>query len=189
MRFALGELLLVLVFAALARPAGGVAKIQNVADAKVTDPCAVVPVPVSAALARTPTWSLLHVDNLQADDSALWNARRPQACPGFAPADLGVGSGFAYAIALIRTTRQGNEEEVILLIPTGDQIEQRMLAKPHPVSNPAVVWRAEPGRTRAWDGGPTINVAHDSIIVETIETTAEQFFFVRGRMRRVVTSD
>jgi len=159
------------------------------AHAKAADPCAVVPPAVSAAVSREPGWTLLRLKDLEAGDRAIWHAHKPKACPGFAAARLGVGSGLAFAIALIRTTAHRREEEVILLIPKGRHIQRRFLYRPYPVGNAEVVWRYPPGPTRAWDGGPTIKVAHDSIIVEEIESRTVQFYFVRGRMRSVVTSD
>ena len=154
-----------------------------------TDPCAASPALVAAAVAREPGWSPVRLNDLVADDLALWKADRPDACPGFASARLGVGTGPAFAIALLRTSSRGAEEKVLLLIPEGDRVQERLLARPHTITHPEVVWRTGPGQTRAWDGGPTIDVAHDSIIWEAIEARAQQFFFVGGQLRSVVTSN
>jgi hypothetical protein len=57
------------------------------------------------------------------------------------------------------------------------------------VGNPVVIWRTSPGRYRAWDGGPNIRVPHDSVVVETLEASAEQYYFVGRRLRSIVTSN
>ena len=172
---------------AVLNASGGAA--QSSDRSAVADPCIALPEPVDAFVARAYGWSMLRLKDLNSDDRALWNASRPNVCPGFASAKMGMGSSPAYAVALLRKTQRGTEEQVVLLIRDKGHVQENILIKPHTVSNPAVVWRVGPGKTRAWDGGPTIDVAYDSIIVETIEATAKQFFFVRGRLRTVVTSD
>jgi len=76
------------------------------------------------------------------------------------------------------------------MVPKGPRDSTHfVLAKPWQVANPAVVWRAPPGKTREWDGGPTLRVENDSIVIEVMEAYAEQFFFTRGRLKSVVISN
>ena len=153
------------------------------------DQCEALPLPDATAVAEAPGWSLLRLDRLEANDRSLWNARRPEACPGFTDARLSGAAGPSYAIALVRLSSQRTQEEVILLFADGVGFRRYLLAEPHSVANPAVVWRTGPGEIRAWDGGRSIRLTYDSIILETIEATARQFYFVRGQMRSVITSE
>ena len=92
MRSSLPALVLILSTLALATQAGGAPNTNRPTQANAADPCAAVPAPISAAIASEPAWSRLRLNTLQADDRKLWNAARPDVCPGFVAARLGVGT-------------------------------------------------------------------------------------------------
>jgi hypothetical protein len=136
-----------------------------------------------------PGWQLLRLDDLGPDDQQLWATYRPHTCPGYAVARMGAGSEPSYAVALIQKGPAGTREKVVLLVPQGTRSVTHVLAKPLFVGNPAVVWRAGPGRYHAWDGGPSIGVPHDAVVVETLEASAELHYLVGDRLKSIVTSN
>jgi len=131
-------------------------------------------------------WRLLTRADLETYDKTLWISSHGAACPGFAVARMGGGAP-AYAIALFRQRGGRLEETVRLRLPGA--MNNRVLLPVTPVPYPLVVWRLGPGPTQAWDGGPTIRVAHDSIIIEQMEASSTQVFLSRGRLRIIRTSD
>jgi len=164
----------------LAAMASGLAS----AAAAAPDPCAHPPAAVQGMLKDG--WRLLTLVDLEPDDRALWAATHAPACPGFAVARMDGGGAPAYAVALLRA-RGGRVEETVRLRLPGFAVDRVLMAPA--IDSRIVVWRAGPGPTRAWDGGPTVRVAHDSVIVELMEASATQYFLSRGRLRSIQTSD
>ena len=152
-----------------------------------TDTCRSPPAPVVAAIETG--WSLLRLKDLNPDDQKLWLSARPEACPGYAAANMGAGSGPSYIVALIDKRTADTREKVVLLIPHGNSFAKRTLTKPTKVGNPAVVWRAPPGKYHRWDESRSITVRSDSVVLETIEASAVQYYVVGGRLRSLITSD
>lgn len=151
------------------------------------DACNNPPAHVTAAI--QPGWVLLRLGDLNPDDRRFWITARPQVCPGYAAAIMEKGSQPAYAVATLRRRADRIEEQVVLIVPKRADVVVHQLAMPRTVGNPAVVWRVAPGKTRAWDGSRTMNIRYDSVVVETIESAAEQFYFAGGRLKSIVTSN
>ena len=151
------------------------------------DACSKAPAPVTAAV--EPGWALLRLEDLNSDDQKLWLGARPRSCPGYAAANMGAGSGPSYIVALIDKRTAKAREKVVLLVPNETAFAKHTLAKPAPVGNPAVVWRAPPGKYHEWDASHSITIRNDSVVLETMETSAVQYYFDGGRLRSLTTSD
>jgi hypothetical protein len=152
-----------------------------------TDTCNNPPAELLAAI--EPGWSLLRLSDLNTDDQRLWLEVRPKSCPGYAAARMRTGSGPSYIVALIDKRTAKPREQVLLLVPHGKSFVRLTLAKPTEVANPAVVWRGPPGKYHEWDGSRSIAIRNDSVVLETMEASAVLYYFARGRLQTLTTSD
>ncbi len=160
------------------------------ANAANADPCSNLPPAVSAYLGAKPQWVLVRVTNLNADDRKLWKDAHGAKCPGLAIADFEGRGRLSYGLALLRHDRRGDEEKFVILHQRAKGISIMVVFPPYRPGNPDVVWRAPPGRTQAWDDDTkTILVPHDSVIFETLEAAAQQFYFKNDHLLKIQTSD
>lgn len=149
------------------------------------DPCAKVPAAARAYLNAHPGWNILRLADLDADDQSLWRQYRKGSCPGLAEVDLdGSGNKFV-GLALIRKGATGTERIVVVRAGVASHTLYDNF-----VGRYSVIWRAAPGITWEWDDRKhKIHIPHDSLVVETIEAGAQQFYLKDGGYHYVQTSD
>jgi hypothetical protein len=134
---------------------------------------------VQQYLSSQPGWSVVDIKDLISDDQKLWAQHRGTSCPGIAIAKLDDSGRQAYAIALLDRAGDRLNEKVVVLLPRSARLSPRTLITAHKVDTPSVIWRAPPGDYRDWEGGPTIHVPTDSIVVEKMESNA-MLYYLRG---------
>ena len=154
------------------------------------DPCTSIPDVARDYLKAHPEWSILKTSNLIDDDKQLWRQYHKAVCPGLAEVDLD-GSGKRFiGLALIRTTKSAQEERVIIVRTAHGKLETRTIYSDFKVPPYTVIWRAPPGVTWEWDQPDRkIHLPYDSLIAETLESAAQQFYLKNGKLVYVQTSD
>jgi hypothetical protein len=157
--------------------------------AAATAPCA-PPSPVAAYLKAHPGWRILDMPDLVSDDQQLWRENHKGLCPGLARVVVEDGGGVSFALALIRP-RGGKifEQVVVLRALPGGTFQPVMLVAPDEGAG-IVVWRTPPDKFTDWYGtGQAVVLRHDGIVWEKMEAAAQVFYFVRGKVRMIQTSD
>jgi len=154
------------------------------------DSCANVPDIAKAYLNAHPGWRILRVADLYSDDQHLWRQYHKGKCPGLAEVDLD-GSGTMFVgLALIRPDKSAAQERIVVVRAGPKEIETQTLYRDFEVTTHTVIWRAPPGITWQWDEpNKKIRIANDSLIVETMESSAQQFYLKNGKLAYIQTSD
>ena len=133
-------------------------------------------------------WSIIERSDLPDDDKKLWEEHHAGLCPGIAVVDLD-GQGWSYALALLRKSRSGTVEKLVLFKRTGSHLRQIQIRGAFKVVSPFVVWKAAPGIFFDQGTGVRVRIAHDSIIYEKMESTSTQFYASRSGIRSLLVSN
>jgi len=163
------------------------AALAGVAPALAADPCTQAPGPVAGYLKAHPDWRMMQLTDLDEVNRADWLKAHPGACPGFAAARLEAGTGTSYAIALIRGAGAARRQQVVAVRPGVSHPE--VLVAPFTPDVPTVVWRTPPGRAHDELRHVDVAVPSDSFIVQSLESSATQFYVRGGQFRQVALSD
>jgi len=140
------------------------------------------PAPVAAYLKAHPGWRILTLADLNKDQQMQWNEAHKAFCPGMAEVVVDATGAKSYALALL--DKAGKQEQLVLLHGS----KPILLEEPSP-STGVVVWRAPPGKYDDPSTGKKIAIATDSIMYELFESAAEQFYLVKGKVRRLQAGD
>ena len=140
------------------------------------------PAPVAAYLKAHPGWRILTLADLNKDQQMQWNEAHKAFCPGMAEVVVDAAGQKSYALALL--DKAGKQEQLVLL-RDGKPL---VLEEPSP-STGLVVWRAAPGKYDDPATGRKIAIATDSIMYELFESGAEQFYLVKGKVKRLQAGD
>jgi hypothetical protein len=140
------------------------------------------PAPVAAYLKAHPGWRILTLADLNNDQKMQWNEAHKPFCPGMAEVVVDAPGHKSYALALL--DKAGTQEQLVLL-RDGKPL---VLEEPSP-STGLVVWRAAPGKYDDPATGRKVSIATDSIMYELFESGAEQFYLVKGKVRRLQAGD
>lgn len=140
--------------------------------AQAAPDCAPPPA-VAAYLKAHPGWTPLTLADLNADQQALWNEAHKDACPGWTAVVLDRSKETSYALALLSADRK--LEQWVLL--------KGAAAKPSVIEPPSqstgiVVWR-KPKAASGFDG----------FVYELFESASQEFYFVKGKIRKVQGGD
>jgi hypothetical protein len=152
-------------------------------------PCTNLPRIVVNYLQRHPGWTLVTTNDLEDEDKKLWTRNNRGLCPGMAIADLNGSGRKSYVLALRRRSNGVTQEKVILLGSDTRYLQERILAPPDRADVVLVVWRASRGKYYSYETNRYFRVPHDSIIYEDIGSSTIVYYFVRGKLRSVQTSD
>jgi hypothetical protein len=151
---------------------------------QATAQCEKPPQPVADYLKAHPGWVLLTRADLSADHQPMWDKDHKGLCPGMAEVALDSTGEKSYALALLKHDKSGTLEQLVLLKGGNKTV----LEAPSP-SGSVVVWRAPPGKYPNPETGKDIAIANDSIMYEMYEAAAEQFYFVKGKLRKLQAGD
>src|SRR5690348_1579607 len=140
------------------------------------------PAQVAAYLKAHPGWRILTLADLNNDQKMQWNEAHKAFCPGMAEVVVDAPGHKSYALALL--DKAGTQEQLVLL-RDGKPL---VLEEPSP-STGLVVWRAAPGKYDDPATGRKVSIATDSIMYELFESGAEQFYLVKGKVKRLQAGD
>jgi hypothetical protein len=157
--------------------------------AVASTPCANLPAIVDGYLRRHPGWTLVSTGDLVDEDKRLWARYHRGFCPGIAVADLMGDANKWYGLALRHRANGTSLEQLVLIGPNRKNQTERTLAGPYKGDSVLVVWRARRGRYYSYETNRYFFVPHDSIIYELMESSTITYYFARGKLRSVQTSD
>ena len=146
--------------------------------------CDNVPAKVAAYVATRPGWHVIHLADLGSDDQALWSRYRGDACPGFARADLQGKGRWSYGLSLSK----GSDTQSIILYDDGNTMREKVLPADAGVVR-HVVHAAPPGPTSRFGIPKHIDIPHESLVFEVLESSAVQYYWRNGRLVDITISD
>jgi hypothetical protein len=133
-------------------------------------------------------WTILQPQDLPIGDLKIWKNAHPGQCPGVAVGNFFPKADTSFLVALIQGTDPKNlQEKVLLLNQKKDRSETIVIVSPTLVNTPSVVWKLPPGHYAGIDGTKAA-ISRDSFVVQTINSTAEQFYYQGSRLRSFVIS-
>jgi len=154
------------------------------ADAPCTNP----PSDVADYLRTHHGWKILQVGDLVSDDQALWNQYHRGQCPGMTLVDFD-GSGEKFlALALLSHSNGKTTEKVVAIRHAKRGLKEYTLAAPWS-GGIVVIWRSGPDIAKEWDSTKKVHIPHGSLIVEKMESAAQQFYLSHGKFHYVQISD
>lgn len=80
-------------------------------------------------------------------------------------------------------------EKVVVLGPTGTPFTNYTLVSQMQVGSPFVVWRRGPGRLTEFETGRAVDLAHDAVIYEKMESTSTAFYLEGNVFRSLLVTD
>lgn len=136
-------------------------------------------------------WIVVTLNDLVADDQALWSRSHAGQCPGIAVGRFDGTAADSYAIALVRRGgRVGHYvEQLVLLRPSGSTYSHVVVNGPARVVSPLVVWSLPPGTYAGSGDGLRVTIGTDSFVYEKLEASAVQYYLVGGQLHSLVTGD
>jgi len=150
--------------------------------------CGEKPDIVKNYLRSNPSWSIVSLNDLQADDQKLWKEKGNGLCPGLATVRLSQTNAKSYAVALLRTDGNVKEEKLVLLSRSESKYKEQSLVDPVSTVNPFVVYRVGPGKSYDAKKRKYVHLNSDSIVFEKLESTSTSFYYVDGKLRSLVGS-
>jgi hypothetical protein len=139
---------------------------------------------VKIYLATLPGWHIVTETDLRTDDQALWRQHHSGACPGLAKADLKGDGGASYGLVL----RSGERIRKVILVSDNRVLREHLVIK-HRTGAIPVVHVAEPGPAYEFETRKRHDIAHQSLVFETMEASATQYYWHDGKLKDVLITD
>jgi hypothetical protein len=155
--------------------------------AGASDPCADPPPAADAYLRTQPGWKILRLQDMDPDDQSLWIRYHKNLCPGMAAVDFD-GSGKRWVgLALLRHAENGVVEKIAFVRLLEGRLETHLVYRDFPAYQ--VIWTRPPETVHEFETGKTTAIAHESLVVEHLEASTQQWYRRNGTFHFVQTSD
>ena len=133
-------------------------------------------------------WAILQPQDLLGNDLKIWKNAHPGQCPGVAVGNFFPKADTSFLIALIQGTDPNNLlEKVLLVAQKKDRSETMVVVSPIQVNSPSVVWKLSPGHYAGIDGTRAA-ISRDSFVVQTINSSAKQYYYQGTHLQSFVIS-
>ncbi len=133
-------------------------------------------------------WAILQPQDLAGGDLKIWKNAHPGQCPGVAVGNFFPKADTSFLVALIQGTDPKNLlEKVLLIAQKKDKSETMVVVSPIQVNSPSVVWKLSPGHYAGIDGTRAA-ISRDSFVVQTINSSAKQFYYQGTHLQSFVIS-
>lgn len=133
-------------------------------------------------------WTILQPQDLPGADLKIWKNAHPGRCPGVAIGNFFPKADTSFLVALIQGKDPKNLlEKVLLIAQKKDRSETMVVVSPIQIISPSVIWKLSPGHYAGIDGTKAA-ISRDSFVVQTINSSAKQFYYQGTRLQSFVIS-
>jgi hypothetical protein len=139
--------------------------------------------------AEQDNWKIVQPFDIPQDDWKLWKNTHQGQCPGVSVGNFFPKADSSFVVALIQGEDQKRLLEKVLLITLKKgQLSTEIVVSPINVSGPSVVWKLPPGHYLGVDGTKA-SISHDSFVVESVASSAKQFYYQGSHLQSFVISN
>jgi hypothetical protein len=133
-------------------------------------------------------WKIISPFDLPSDDWKLWKNTHQGQCPGVAVGNFYPKTDSSFIVALLQADDPKNLLEKVVLLTTKKGLPiTEIVVSPIHTAAPSTVWKLPPGHYAGVDGTKA-SISRDSMVYETVASSAKQFYYQGSNLKSFVIS-